>query len=143
MQHEGDGGRHQARFQPVLRRRAQILRALAWVALGGLVLGLSTARASDSAAAGAPVLSVAEGQALAAKSRCLGCHQVDSRRVGPPFRAVAKRFRGQPEAAPYLARVMRQGSSGQWGAIPMPAQTQLSPGDALTLARWILSLGQR
>jgi cytochrome c len=38
---------------------------------------------------------------------------------------------------------MRQGSSGQWGAIPMPAQTQLSPGDALALAQWILSLGQR
>lgn len=144
MQHEGNGGRHQARFQPVPRRWAQILRALAGVALGGLVLGLSTARAStDSAAAGAPVLSVAEGQALAAKSRCLGCHQVDSRRVGPPFRAVAKRFRGQPEAAPYLARVMRQGSSGQWGAIPMPAQTQLSPVDALALAQWILSLGDR
>src|SRR6185312_16624640 len=56
VQHEGKGGRHQAGSQPVPRRWAQILRALAWVALGGLVSGLSTARASDRAAAGAPVL---------------------------------------------------------------------------------------
>lgn len=78
--------------------------------------------------------------ALAAQRQCLGCHQVDDRRVGPPFRAIAQRFQGQPRAADYLARVMRQGSSGQWGAIPMPAQSRLSGADALRLAQWILSL---
>lgn len=86
---------------------------------------------------------LAEGQALAARRQCLGCHQVEARRVGPPFRAIADRFQGRQDAAPYLARVMRQGSSGQWGAIPMPAQTRLSEADAMRLAQWILSLPGR
>ncbi len=84
--------------------------------------------------------SLAAGQALASQRQCLGCHQVDARRVGPPFRAIAQRFQGQPQAAQYLAQAMRRGSSGQWGAIPMPAQTRLSDADALRLAQWILSL---
>ncbi|MFC4296434.1 c-type cytochrome [Castellaniella hirudinis] len=81
-----------------------------------------------------------DGLALASQRQCLGCHQVDARRVGPPFRAIAERFQGRPEAADHLARMMREGSRGQWGAIPMPAQTRLSDIDARRLALWILSL---
>lgn len=99
--------------------------------------------ASPEASAPDAHLSLAQGLALAKQRRCLGCHQVDSPRVGPPFSAVAQRFHGQPEAAQYLARVIRSGSSGQWGAIPMPAQTRVPPEDALRLARWILSLADR
>ncbi|MBV2181315.1 MAG: c-type cytochrome [Castellaniella sp.] len=82
------------------------------------------------------------GLALAGQRQCLGCHQVETRRVGPPFQAIAQRFHEQPGAADHLARVMRQGSSGQWGAIPMPAQPRLSDADALRLAHWILSLAK-
>lgn len=80
------------------------------------------------------------GAELARANQCLACHQVDTRRVGPPFSAVAERFRGQADASDYLARVIRQGSRGQWGAIPMPAQNQVSAFDAQQLAQWILSL---
>lgn len=80
------------------------------------------------------------GLALAKDKQCLGCHQVDARRVGPPFAAIAQRFGQQPDAVDYLARVIREGSRGQWGAIPMPAQNQLSAFDAQRLAQWILSL---
>lgn len=83
-----------------------------------------------------------DGLALAAHRQCLGCHQVDARRVGPPFRAIADRFRDLPGAADHLARAMRQGSIGQWGAIPMPAQTRLSEADAARLSHWILSLAK-
>ncbi|CAM5194160.1 hypothetical protein CDEF62S_04277 [Castellaniella defragrans] len=106
-------------------------------------LGAGTAWASEPAGVEPPPLSMSEGRALAAKSRCMACHEIDRRRVGPPFRAVAQRFKGRPEAAQYLAQIVRQGSSGQWGAIPMPAQTHLSPEDALLLTRWILSLDAR
>ncbi|MDY0309193.1 MAG: c-type cytochrome [Castellaniella sp.] len=81
-----------------------------------------------------------DGLALAGQRQCLGCHQVDARRVGPPFRAIAERFQGRPEATEHLARVMREGSRGQWGAIPMPAQIRLPDADARRLAKWILSL---
>lgn len=98
-------------------------------------------------AAGAPggpgALSLQAGLALADQRQCLACHRVDSQRVGPPFRAIAQRFDGNPAAAARLADVIRAGSSGQWGAIPMPAQNRVSPADAERLARWILSLGGR
>lgn len=81
-----------------------------------------------------------DGLALASQRQCLGCHQVDRRRVGPPFRAIAERFQGRTEAADVLVRAMREGSRGQWGAIPMPAQPRLSDTDAQRLALWILSL---
>lgn len=103
------------------------------VATAGLGLGLAVAHGAAYAAS-------SSGLALAKAKQCLGCHQVDARRVGPPFTAIAQRFGGQPGASDYLARVIREGSSGQWGAIPMPAQSRLSAFDAQQLAQWILSL---
>ncbi|MGB6008494.1 c-type cytochrome [Castellaniella sp.] len=103
----------------------------------GLLSGLFALMAGPALASEA---GIAGGQALASQRQCLGCHQVEARRVGPPFRAIAQRFQGRPQAAQYLAQAMRRGSSGQWGAIPMPAQTRLSDADALRLAQWILSL---
>ena len=82
------------------------------------------------------------GPELARQKHCLACHQVDKRRVGPPFRAVAQRYHGQAEAASYLAGSVRHGSSGQWGAIPMPAQTGVSEEEARQLIEWILSLAR-
>ncbi len=107
----------------------------------GLLLWGAAVQAASAAAGSAQ--SLATGLALAQRQQCLGCHQVDRSRVGPPFVAIARRFRGQPDAAPYLARVIRGGSAGQWGAIPMPAQTRVSAADATRLAQWILSLAGR
>ena len=116
-------------MNPFLRKYGGRIAA-AWMVW--LALGMAHAQAADSAAI--------EGLKLAGQRQCLGCHQVDSRRVGPPFRAIAERFQGRTEAAGVLAQAMRQGSRGQWGAIPMPAQTRLSDTDAQRLALWILSL---
>lgn len=104
----------------------------------GIVLAvLLTLCATGAQAAGG---AAADGLALASQRQCLGCHQVDARRVGPPFRAIAERFQGRKESADHLARAMREGSRGQWGAIPMPAQPRLSDIEAQRLALWILSL---
>jgi cytochrome c len=110
-------------------RRSHVIAAMltTWLALGSM-----NVRATEGAAV--------DGMSLASQRQCLGCHQVDARRVGPPFRAIAERFQGRAEAAGILARAMREGSKGQWGAIPMPAQTRLSDTDAQRLALWILSL---
>lgn len=80
------------------------------------------------------------GLDLAQENKCLACHQVDKRRVGPPFNAVAERFAGQQGAAAYLAGVIQKGGRGQWGAIPMPAQSHVNDAQAMALAQWILSL---
>jgi cytochrome c len=92
--------------------------------------------ASSSAALGQSV-----GIELAKSNNCLACHQVDKKRVGPAFDLIAQRFAGQEGADAYLADTIRNGGRGRWGAVPMPAQPQVSPADAKLLAAWILSLG--
>lgn len=104
-------------------------RIVLWSALvGALIFGPVTARADA-------------GVQLARASQCLACHQVEAKRVGPAFAVIAQRYAGTPHAQRYLADVIRQGSRAKWGAIPMPAQLQVSPTDAAALAAWILSLG--
>ena len=73
------------------------------------------------------------GKALAQRSVCLACHQVDTKRVGPSFRDIGLRYADNPAAAEYLARTIRDGSRGLWGAVPMPAQRHVDPATALLL----------
>ncbi len=92
------------------------------------------------AASSEPALTLDQGQALAKQMACLGCHQVKAKRVGPGFIQVAQRYAGQPEAFEYLSQMIRKGGRGKWGAIPMPAQTQVSEQQAKALTQWILAL---
>lgn len=104
--------------------------------LAGLMLAVAAGVAPGLASA------MQAGQALARAKACMGCHQVDAKRVGPPLREIAARYGGQDESAAlaYLASTIREGGRGRWGAIPMPAQPHVSPAEAEDLARWILSL---
>lgn len=118
-----------------------VIRALV-MALGLTLspLALASEAVSSVAQTGAPpAMTLEEGVALARARACLGCHQVDKKRVGPSFKAVAKRFANKEGAVPYLAKVIRQGGRGQWGAIPMPGQA-VNEQDAEKLAQWIITL---
>jgi len=57
--------------------------------------------------------------------------------VGPGFSQVADKYQGRPDAVAYLSAKIKAGGSGVWGAVPMPAQTQLSDADAKAMAEWI------
>lgn len=81
-----------------------------------------------------------KGLALAKSKTCLGCHQLDTKRVGPAFQQVAQRHADTPGNMEYLAGAIRQGGRGRWGAVPMPAQPQVSESESKLLAQWILSL---
>ena len=76
------------------------------------------------------------------QTQCLSCHQVDRKRVGPPFMEIAQRYAqgDRPSALAYLAKQIRQGSRGNWGAIPMPAQNRVSEQQARDIAAWLLDL---
>ena len=95
---------------------------------------------AQTASSAAPALTQTQGLALANAKTCLGCHQVDSKRVGPSFRAVAQRHAEQQGSLEYLASAIQQGGRGRWGAVPMPAQPQVNQQDALQLAQWIFTL---
>jgi cytochrome c len=83
----------------------------------------------------APALADAD---LAKARNCLGCHAVDTKRVGPSYKDVAKKYAGQKDALDKLAVKIRQGGSGVWGVTFMPANAQVSEAEAKKLAAWIL-----
>ena len=91
--------------------------------------------ASASTAKGEMPVRAAE---LALTKACLSCHGVDKRLVGPSFREVAARYRGQQGLETQLLDKLKRGSSGAWGAIPMPPNPDLAEQDARTLIRWVL-----
>jgi cytochrome c len=77
---------------------------------------------------------------LARRKACLSCHGVENRIVGPAFRDVAKRYKGQDGIEGKLVEKLRHGGSGSWGALPMPPNPDLAAADAATLVRWVLGL---
>jgi cytochrome c len=90
-------------------------------------------------------LSLTSGAALAsadlAKAKnCMACHANDKKLVGPAYKDVAAKYAKDKDAAAKLARKIREGGVGVWGQIPMPANPQVSEAEALTLARWVLTI---
>ena len=76
---------------------------------------------------------------LAQKKACMACHAIDKKLVGPAYKDVAAKYAGQKDAAAKLAEKIQKGGSGVWGAIPMPANPQVSEAEAKKLAAWVLS----
>ena len=79
-------------------------------------------------------------QALAKSKNCLACHTIDKKLVGPAYQDVAKKYAGQQDAAAKLTAKIMKGGSGVWGAVPMPANTQVNEAEARKLAEWVLRL---
>lgn len=79
-------------------------------------------------------------QELAQKKNCLACHAVDNKLVGPSYKDVAKKYAGDKTAEAKLAEKVIKGGTGVWGQIPMPANPQVTPDEAKTLVKWVLSL---
>lgn len=88
------------------------------------------------AAVAAPAIA---DEALAKSKNCMACHAVDKKLVGPSYKDVAKKYAGDAKAADMLAAKVIKGGSGVWGAIPMPANTQVSEAESKKLVAWVLS----
>jgi cytochrome c len=90
-------------------------------------------------------LSLVSGAALAspelAKAKnCMACHANDKKLVGPAYKDVAAKYANDKDAATKLAKKIREGGTGVWGQVPMPANPQVSEAEALTLAKWVLTI---
>ena len=77
---------------------------------------------------------------LMVKKNCLACHQVDKRKYGPNFKEVAAKYADQKNATEVLAKKIRRGGTGVWGADVMPAQPHVSAAEARALATYVLSV---
>jgi cytochrome c len=68
-------------------------------------------------------------EALAKKYNCLACHQVDKKVVGPAYKEIAKKYKGQAGAQAKLAEKVKKGGSGVWGPVPMPPNAAVPDAD--------------
>jgi cytochrome c len=101
------------------------MKRLAAAALAGAALAAAAARADE---------------ALAKKHNCLACHQVEKKTVGPAYREIAKKYKGQNVAAK-LEQKVKKGGQGAWGNVPMPPNPAVPDGDIKKLVDWILKMG--
>jgi len=66
----------------------------------------------------------ADELALAKKSGCLACHGVDKKIVGPSWKDVAAKYKGDAGAKDRMIAKVKKGGKGNWtkitGGAPMP-----------------------
>ncbi|APA86034.1 c-type cytochrome [Paraburkholderia sprentiae WSM5005] len=79
------------------------------------------------------------GQQVATANACMGCHAVDRKLVGPSFQQIAAKYKGDAQAPARLARKVKDGGSGVWGMIPMPAHQSMSDADIRAVVDWVLA----
>ena len=82
----------------------------------------------------------ATGEDLAKNSGCLACHSIDKKLVGPAYKDIANKYRGDKSAPAKLVKKVKEGGKGVWGDIPMTPNTHVKDADIATIVNWILTL---
>ncbi len=83
----------------------------------------------------------ADGLANAKKAGCMNCHAVEMKLVGPAYKEVAAKYKGDATAEAKLTKKLNDGGSGTWGTMPMPAQKgKMTDAEFKETLGWILSL---
>lgn len=103
------------------------------MAAAAALLVSTQAGAADAAAA----------QALAQKDGCMACHGVDKKIVGPAYKDVAAKYKGDKGAEAKLVKKVIDGGKGVWGEVPMPPKggnASVSDADIKTIVQWILTV---
>ena len=80
----------------------------------------------------------AADEALAKGKNCLTCHQDAIKIVGPAYKDVAVKYKGQKDAVATLAAKIKSGGKGNWGEVPMPPNN-VTDDEAKKLAAWVLA----
>jgi S-disulfanyl-L-cysteine oxidoreductase SoxD len=107
--------------------------------IGAVRGAVSTANAVPTTSKGAETETSGEGEKLAKASNCFACHAQASKLLGPSFKEVAAKYKGDAGAAALLAQRIKNGAQGVWGAIPMPANPQLQDDALKQIVQWVLS----
>lgn len=94
---------------------------------------ISLAAALVAAQAGA-----ATPEDLLKQNNCLACHAVDAKVVGPSYKQVAAKYKGQDVVAKLMDKV-KKGGSGSFGPVPMSPNPQVPDADLKQLVTWILA----
>jgi cytochrome c len=79
-------------------------------------------------------------EALAKKHNCMACHLLDKKVVGPSYKEVAAKYKGQADAVAKLSAKVKKGGQGVWGQIPMPPNATVPDADIDKLVKWVLAM---
>jgi cytochrome c len=91
-------------------------------------------RSADASAA------FATGKKLIQASDCMACHSIDKKSIGPTYRDVANKYKGDNSALEKLTKKVISGGSGVWGETAMAGHPQLSTADASEMVKYILNI---
>src|SRR3990172_4754494 len=72
-------------------------------------------------------LSVDEGKALAKKSGCFACHNIEKKIIGPAWNDVGEKYKDNPDAHANLVKWVHIGGTGRWGTAVMPPYSPRVP----------------
>lgn len=92
-----------------------------------------------------------EMPALAKKLHCTACHSIEKRKVGPAWRDISSKYKGETrytyDGKDYpllegLVMKVSKGGRGNWGTMPMPANDEsgAKKGELTELVKFILGL---
>ena len=98
-----------------------------------LFLALSIGTVASAAAAD-------ELEDMMKKNGCNACHAEDKKVIGPSYKDVAAKYKGDATAVAKLSDKVKKGGSGVWGPVPMPPNTQVKDPDIKKMVELILAL---
>ena len=104
-----------------------------------IMVAVVTAAFGLATHAGAAV-DAAKANELAKAKNCFSCHALDKKLVGPAFKDVAVKYKGNKDAAAMLVQKVKKGGQGVWGSIPMPPNPAVSDADLKKMVDYILAL---
>ncbi|MEJ5994629.1 c-type cytochrome [Pedobacter sp. Du54] len=115
---------------------------LSAITLSLAACGGSSTESTDSSST--PVTSEAPaktgGELLIAKADCVGCHQKETKIIGPAYQDIAAKYPANEENINLLANKIIKGGKGVWGTVPMTPHAKITQEDAKQMATYILSL---
>ena len=107
--------------------------ALGAPAAGLVVLAVKSA---DKLADATEKLKSTDVASILSQNACSACHGMDTKIIGPSFKEIAAKHNAKSDAVAYLSGRIKNGSSGVYGPIPMPAQS-IGDADLGKVAQWL------
>lgn len=103
---------------------------------------ISIAAATAALVLAAPAFAdAAKGKELfeSKKYDCHTCHKVDVKVVGPAYKDVAAKYKGQAGIEDTLVAKVTKGGSGNWGSVPMLPHPNVPKEDLHHLVQFVLA----
>ena len=94
---------------------------------------------AGSIAARADGVDAKKAWSIANGSDCLSCHAITKKVIGPAYRDVATKYKGDGEAPERLLQKVKNGGTGVWGKFTMPPHPNVSDQDLKVVVDWILA----